>query len=247
MWLDIFREKDEIEKKLHELENRRPNLDIFFDDETKVVTLNSLITIKKLRETNTASPIGNVFGIATSVTRLVDNLSILSTPFGNSALTNKIIDEIEKEYVPVKLILENKGNATATKVNIHISFSDDFQIIKKYPNKGMYLIDHIISSSPRIKGLILHTDKTVQLWVEEALHPFKIELPTFYVSVRKKDIFRVKYTINAYELVADEISGELTFRGEPIFQERIFDNKAKLGEENKERENLLNNPSVKGI
>ena len=234
-----------IKKKLDYFESKKPKLDLSFENETKEMLIESKMTDKKYSENKeNTNNLKLIPGVTSIVSKLISNtyfkplLGAFSALQGGSSFLNKLKDEIEAEYIPVKIILENNGDFPANNVNIHLDFPENVDIIEKYPDVG-----GIITILPRFKhnptkGTIVGK-KSVQLWLNKSQHPFNDDFPLFYLSVKEEGDFKINYTINADELGANEVKGELIIKSKPRFSEELFSNKDEMDKEVEEKDKLI--------
>lgn len=233
------------------LKNKRPNFIVNFEDGKETKEINSVFIDKKLKKEvkedkedyeKTEDKIWQFKGIFDAVNNIalsMKNAKKLWTSMDFDPQKSKVIEEIKNEYIPIKILLKNTGNSPGTTVNVHISFPKEFNLLEELPKETNFSDIHY---KPSHYGVILHKkDNVIQLWANKVVHPYTIEFPQFFISLKKSGRFNAKYTINTEQLPPDSIKGTLKFKSNPITETEFLESGNELKEEEEIKKIILDN------
>jgi len=225
--LDEKKEKIKLEERLKKIQDQKPKLDLSFENKEKIFELKNKFFEMKLSSRGKDILAQNMRGgikILSEIIRKPDN----------------IIEEIKEEFIPLTFWLNNYGNYKATNFIIDIDFPKEIIILEDLPKKESRFISSI--SSPFGKkdyGGFLNSKGHLRLYGDKTLSPTSINFGPFYVSSRIKGKFKIKYVINAEELGAGVIKGELIIKTDPREEIVEYINKERLEEDKDKYDKII--------
>ncbi|MFP4401827.1 MAG: hypothetical protein ACLFPL_01210 [Candidatus Nanoarchaeia archaeon] len=247
--------KEELDKIKH-FEDNKPKLDVVFDNDLKEIEINSTITKRKLIKDEKEDDLTQEEKEELKKISLPSSSlsSIISGKFnffqGPTQIEEEALKEIEEEFLPFKIKLNNLGNIRVEDVRITFeSISNKLNFIREYPNiyKNQFPEIKSYSKIEPSENVFLSSNNRIQYWCEEADQHFPTRFPEIYVKCEKEGEVILKYEITGREIDKNKITGELKIISSPKYEVKEYKSQDEIDEIESTKVNLLNQSNVKGF